>query len=497
MYRECDFDLSRPGPPLEEHVIQDLELNTLFATMAAGDKGLAEVAHKAVMASTADVGTILYRQDILRDCLRHEDVVRGIYDLAVETLTAERKNYFSISARSPSWVLHRSVEVMEMLVGKLQQLRGIADQNGGVVSSEGFRTMFAMLQRELDDDYFTLVRRHLKQLKFAHGVLISARLGEGNKGIDYILRTPNQPEGNWLQRMLSSGPPGFTFRLHPRDENGARALSELQGRGINLVANALAQSVEHIVAFFNMLRVELAFYIGCLNLRAALAQRNQPVCFPVPFPAAERRHRVSGLYDVSLAFTKDGGVVGNDLHGDGRNLVIITGANQGGKSTFLRSVGLAQVMMQCGMFVPADEFAANVCARILTHFKREEDSAMESGKFDEELQRMDAIADQLVPNAMVLFNESFAATNEREGSEIAREIVSALTERTIKVFFVSHQYEFAREFHAQQRRDVLFLRAERQADGTRTFRLNEGAPLPTSFGQDLYQRIFAPVTDPA
>jgi hypothetical protein len=54
-------------------------LTTLFLTMAAGDKALADIARKATMASTADVGTILYRQDILRDCLAHESVVRGIY----------------------------------------------------------------------------------------------------------------------------------------------------------------------------------------------------------------------------------------------------------------------------------------------------------------------------------------------------------------------------------------------------------------------------------
>ena len=187
----------------------------------------------------------------------------------------------------------------------------------------------------------------------------------------------------------------------------------------------------------------------------------------------------------------DGHVVGNDLQGDGTNLVIITGANQGGKTTFLRRIGLARIMMQCGMFVPAKAFTANVCERTLTHFKREEDTAMESGKFDEELRRMDAIADHLMPNAMVLFNESFAATNEREGSEIVRQIVSALTDQGVKAFFVSHQYQFARFFDAQQRPDILFLRAERRPNGTRTFRLNEGAPLPTSFGQDLYQRIFA------
>jgi DNA mismatch repair ATPase MutS len=91
---------------------------------------------------------------------------------------------------------------------------------------------------------------------------------------------------------------------------------------------------------------------------------------------------------------------------------------------------------------------------------------------------------------MLLFNESFAATNEREGSEIARQIVLALLEKHIKIFFVTHLYEFARGFYDRNDEGVLFLRAERLDDGTRTFKLLKGEPLETSYGEDLYRQIF-------
>ncbi len=76
---------------------------------------------------------------------------------------------------------------------------------------------------------------------------------------------------------------------------------------------------------------------------------------------------------------------------------------------------------------------------------------------------MSAIVDRLTPNALLPLNKPFAATNEREGSEIATQIVRTL---------------------------LRFLRAERLPDGTRTFRLREGRPLETGFGIDLYRRIF-------
>jgi DNA mismatch repair ATPase MutS len=144
--------------------------------------------------------------------------------------------------------------------------------------------------------------------------------------------------------------------------------------------------------------------------------------------------------------------------------------------------------------VAAEAFRANVCHALFTHYKREEDATMKSGKLDEELSRMSVLADGVTPGSMVLFNESFSATNEREGAEIATAIVRALLEAGIKVCFVTHSFELAYGF-AVGERNALFLRAEREADGRRTFRLVEGAPLPTSYGEDLYRRIFEETPD--
>lgn len=214
------------------------------------------------------------------------------------------------------------------------------------------------------------------------------------------------------------------------------------------------------------------------------------MCFPTPAPAGARKHRFSGLYDVCLSLHMEPRLVGNAADADGKGLTIVTGANQGGQSSFLRSIGLAQVMMQCGMFVGADAFEAELCPVLFTHYKREEDATMKSGKFDEELARLSEIIDHIAPNSILLFNESFAATNDREGSEIARQIVCALLEKLIKIFYVTHLYEFASRFFDRKTEDALFLRAERKADGTRTSKLLEGQPLETSYGQDLYRRIF-------
>jgi hypothetical protein len=89
----------------------------------------------------------------------------------------------------------------------------------------------------------------------------------------------------------------------------------------------------------------------------------------------------------------------------------------------------------------------------------------------------------------VLFNESFAGTNEREGAEIGDQIVRALLNAQVRVFFVTHRFGFAERFIGQRAVPALFLRAEREPDGGRNYKLAVNDPLPTSFGEDLYYRL--------
>jgi DNA mismatch repair ATPase MutS len=146
-------------------------------------------------------------------------------------------------------------------------------------------------------------------------------------------------------------------------------------------------------------------------------------------------------------------------------------------------------MMQCGLFVTAGSLRATPVQGIFTHFIRAEDPDMTSGRLDEELRRMNTIAGQITPRCLVLFNESFAGTNEREGSEIGYQITRALLDAQIRVLFVTHRYGFADRFRRENPAGTLFLRAERGPDGHRNYQLAVNDPLPTSYGEDLYNRL--------
>lgn len=490
MHRERDFDADQPLPWNFDDVVADLGLSWIFQAMAEEDEVVDAVVRRAFAASLTDVDAILYRQAALTDALRNPDVVRAIYDLASSTVQDERKHYFGLLRDHPDTILRRSVEVMAMFAERFGSLRKIAEQHVGTFESEAFDRLFLEVQTELNDAYLARIDTHIKDLRFRGGILLSARLGPGNVGSEYVLREPNQPEGGYFKRLLTKGPATFGFTIPERDDNGFRALDELRDRGVNDVANALAQSNDHILGFFRALRDELAFYVGAIRLHERLAAKGEPTCMPEPHPAGDAHRSFQALYDPALSLQLEGRTVPNDLGADGKDLIVTTGANHGGKSTFLRALGIAQLMTQCGLFAPAHAATLSVSNGLYTHFKREEDTELESGKFDEELARMSAIVGHLEPGALLLLNESFSATNEREGSEIARQVVTTLLERGVSVLFVTHLYDFARSMHDEHDERHLFLRASRSESGARSFKLDVAPPLPTSFGEDLYREVF-------
>ena len=490
LFKDRDFKLEQDLPFNFDELIQDLELDTLIEAMSSSDDFLYDVIEKVMLIGTIDINTIRYRQEILKDCLANADIIRLIYQIPIESMENKKKHWLGIFTRSPSSILDGAVELMQMFYALLKKLRQIADEHADKFKSKGFTSFFSMIKRELTDEYFVKMVEQLDDLKFREGVLISSQLGKGLEGKKYTLRKPGKRDKNWFKNFITQFNRDYSFYINERDDAGFSVLSEIKDQALNQVANTMAQSTDHVDAFLNSLRTELAFYIGCINLKDKLMNMDCPVTFPKVVAAGKRTLSFRGLFDVSLSLTMNQKITGNDVNAKGKNLIIITGANQGGKSTFLRSVGLAQLMMQSGMYVCAEEYTADICHGLFTHYRRKEDISMESGKLDEEFNRMSKIADSIKQDSMILFNESFSATNEREGSGIARQITQALMEKRIKVFFVTHLYDFANSIFEKNMPEALFLRAERKSGGKRTYKLGIGEPLQTSFGEDVYMEVF-------
>ncbi|WP_322014147.1 MutS-related protein [Paraburkholderia sp. J12] len=488
-----DFDPGSAQSETLESFSTDLGLDILMDAACGRDRFLYDTLSAALsVAWDNDRLTIAHRQDVLRDCVKNGAFIRALYRLACEPFDRNRSWEFGLYGRETSSMVSSSVRTLRSSLALLKRIRNDCRLHAEHFSSVGFTNLFDVIERNLDDDYLRTATHDLDRLRFGAGVLLSAGLGNAGKAQDIRLRIPTSRDLNVLLRLVTPGSRTFTFRLDPRDLSGARAFGELQDRGLGLISRALWNSAHHVLGFLKALRTELAFCVAGLNLDERLAAIGESVSWPV-VRTGEPGFQCKGLKDVCLSLTTAGETTGNEASAVGKPLVIVTGVNRGGKSTFLRSVGLAELMLHAGLFVTAEHFSSSLHTGLFTHFKREEDRSMESGKFDEELRRLGAMADHIRRGALVLFNESFAATNEQEGAEIARQVTRALLDEGVTVIFVSHMYDFARGFIGRD--DVLFLRADRKEEGHDAFRLVEGLPQSTSFGLDIYEQVFGLADD--
>ena len=486
MHPDRAADMST-GPLLETaDLARDLGLGDVADLMGGGDPYVREVAWRSLQRPLLGPDGIAWRHAVIADAVGDPAAIRELYDLATHALAARAGVRTWRLSDTPASVVDDGIGVLRALLGPLRRLRGFADAHAAGFSSGGLSGIVADAAAALPDAWFDRAEDQLRRLRFADGVVLTGRLGSAPLLADLVLRTPTGGKRSWLD-SLTRRPDMFSWTVGDEDAAGLRSLGDLRSRGLAPVAQVLSRASEHLLGFFAQLRWESAFYLGCLTLRERLVGLGLPTVLPEVREAGELDAR--GLYDVGLAGRSAATVVGSDLAANGASLIVVTGANRGGKSTLLRALGLAQVMMQAGVFVGAAEFRASVVPAVHTHFRREEDETLRSGKLDEELTRMSAIVDRAAPGDLVLLNESFASTNDVEGARILRHVVAGLTGAGLRVVCVTRLHEFSSALSAQGRPDALFLRAERLDDGRRTFRIVPGDPRPTSHGEDIWAAV--------
>ncbi|QLY27992.1 DNA mismatch repair protein [Nocardia huaxiensis] len=472
--------LQPPGSPVRvarngADLTEDLGLAELYAAMAAGDDFIAGVVKSVVPMSLTDIGSIRYRQRILADCCADPAMARALYVIATEATAVHRyKGGLGVH-----------LQPLQALIGHLRRLRQTCEKYTASCTSEGLTRFRDTITGQLGEDYLATLEKHTAALFFDNGMLFSAALGTGNKATDVILHEPPGP----VRRSLFSRRSGSEFEATSHFEHNVDPLQPVIRPAKAAVAQVISQATDSVQDFFRRLRAELAFYIGCLNLHERFTASGTPLCFPEPAPVGSPALSCTDLRDPLLSLTS-AKVVGNDIAAPAVTLIVITGANSGGKSTVLRSLGTAQLLMQAGMFVTAGSFTADLREGLHTHFVRAEDATMTHGRLDEELHRLRAITDALPATGMLLCNEPFASTNDRDAAAIAAPIFAALTDAGVKVVVVTHLYEYARHRHAEHHPADLFLRADRTRDGHRTYTFTPAAPEPTSHGDDIFTTIF-------
>ena len=478
LYSSKDFKWKDVENKIFDDRFNDLEMGHILNAMSNKDEEIFKVCRQVIDESLHTKSEILYRQEILKDCINNPEVIRNIYKVCMDTISKRKNAWYGLSMTHSSTIFSNAIELLKIYMEALVEIRRILEKEH--FSSEGMRRFSDLLCSELSEDYLKELKSLKEDIDDRDSILISAGFGNFLQGVSYA----ECRKEHGLSRLQWLILPSYT--VSERDVSGTKDIEDRVDRAVNKVADSTSRAAENMERFTDQLRKEISFYVGALNLLDILNKLNLPLCFPVP--SEGKRRMWDELYDVSLAIMTSKKVIGNNVESFDKKLYLITGANQGGKTTFLRSVGQCQLMAQSGLFVCADKCDFPINKEIYTHFKREEDEKMSSGKLDEELIRMSNIIDEIHSGDLLLSNESFSSTNDLEGSEIFGQITEGLMDSGVEIFSVTHLVNYSDTY--ADKTYTMCLRAQRREDGERTFKLIHAKPLKTAYGEDIYKKIF-------
>jgi len=481
------FDLLKLGEAREiggkEDLSRDLELEKIIEVMAQRDGLVAKECERVITLSRTDIPSIKYRQEAVKDAIQNRSAVLNAYRFTGEVVEETKRAAFLVSYDNAESVVHETASGLRVMIGAFRGLRGIL--NGAAFSSEAFRELVKSVEENADDAFISSASELLSYLNFGSSTEFSAQLGTGNTLRDPVFLVPER-EGGIVKRLLS-GRSGFAFRVDPRDESGGRILGDINNWVLSGLAPTMLKAYEHLLEFFRTLHEQLAFFVGAINLRDFFEKAGLPAAYPDLSPGSMR---FRDLYPLSLAISANGKPVPNSLDARGVSAFVITGPNRGGKTTYLKAVGQAILLARAGLFVPAGEMVIPSPGAVFTHFEREEERTMSYGKFEEEVVRFSKILGSLKPGDYVLMNESFSTTNQVEASVVAEQVVSALVDGGITVFYVTFLQDFIYGFVKKEGEHVVLLTPERLEDGTRTFRLVRGS-VQLGYAVEIWDKFFS------
>jgi DNA mismatch repair ATPase MutS len=226
---------------------------------------------------------------------------------------------------------------------------------------------------------------------------------------DYLIRYRTRPGMNHVAAQILER----VARLFPEE---FAALDEYCSRH----AAFLDEGIRHA-------HRELQFYLAYLDYIRPLRDAGLSFCYP-DVSASSKDVRADGTFDLALArkLVRQGTpVVTNDFRLEGcERIAVVTGPNQGGKTTFARTFGQLHHLASVGCPVPGSAARLFLFDRLFTHFEREEDLAARTGKLEDDLIRIGGILRAATPDSIVILNETFASTTTRDAHFLGTKLLT-------------------------------------------------------------------------
>lgn len=403
-------------------------------------------------APVSDIDTIHYRQEVFSD-LQNHDLLRHIHIFAEGMRTVRR--YLTLSDKlyfhhhKEAWFLRAAAaycEITKQLNANLQTtrfrsraLRAFDAHLRAYVLSPAF-TRLEDETRLLDADLQTVrycvlirngsltVRRYEQETDYSTEIeQLFERFKQG-AAKDYRIVYRESPDMNHIEAKVLE----FVARVNP---NLFSRLDAYRARH--------AEFVDKTISYFDR---EIHFYIAYLEYIGKIAGPGLNFCIPTVEETSKAVHACNA-FDLALAqkILKDGGqIVCNSFSLAGRErVIVVTGPNQGGKTTFARMFGQLHYLANLGCPVPGQKAQLIHFDQLFTHFEREEKVESLRGKLEDDLVRIHAILQKATTRSVIVMNEIFTSTTLQDEIFLSTRVMHKILETDLVCVWVTFVDELA------------------------------------------------------
>jgi len=418
--------------PEAPECFRDLNLEQVVEWIAGlrKDYDLAPIFH----APLREVDDVRYRQEVMRD-LESEGTMRAVSafsermrDMRNELVAAEKSPYRRPGARL---FLHAAESYCAAVDGLLAALSATGAASRGLSEFRRYLAGYAATARYRElSAAATALRSRLAAIQYCvhiyDGGVVGVRACADEDDYSALVertfeRFRRSPAKDYRQKY----PEGAGVNhIHDRVLEGVARLFPGQFRELDAFQASWRGFPDETIVRFEM---EVQFYTAYFEYIAPLRRAGLPFCLPA---ISENSKSVSATqtFDLALARKLDGRVVCNDffLRGPER-IFVVSGPNQGGKTTFARCFGQLHYLASLGCPVPGARAQLFLFDRLFTHFERQEDVRNLRGKLQDELLRMRWIFERATPRSLLIVNEMFASTSLDDALALGRKVLARMS----------------------------------------------------------------------
>ena len=397
-----------------------------------------------------DADAIVYRQEVMRD-LEDEQVMEMVTwfteQMRVSLRYLKHSQDLGYKEQKEGWFLESVkvyCEAVEGLSSKLDDLP---------LKSRGLRSLREFLAAYLQSDAFRGLYEEMKELADDLAKIRYSLIIKGNR----ITVRAYEGEEDYAATVAE------TFRKFSRGE-AKDYRREFKGSGMNHVEAWILERVawlnkpvfKRLEAFatthagylndtiYRFYR-EIQFYVAYRGYMGEFRHAGLDFCYP--HVSDEKEEMVRDAFDPALAhnlIAERGTVVPNDFYLSGpERIIVVSGPNQGGKTTFARMFGQLHYLASIGCPVPGTQASLFLFDDILTHFEREEDIANLRSKLEDDLVRTKQILERATPKSVFIMNEAFSSTTISDALVLSKRVLEKITNLDALCVFVTFLDELA------------------------------------------------------